>query len=199
MLFWGKKKEEPYPQEEIPKLPTVEEIMRELPKISEHNIPKEPPRAQESTKESQSSPTPVNIPVVRKPEVKPVFHKEKEEEKKQKEPEGVMAAPLFVKLDKYKQLLSNLIQVKSSIAILKNNLIVFNELDKLRNENMKLVQENLEKVEKKIADLDAALLKPSGFREEFIPQMEEVASIEATIADLKSQMAQLRGELETTS
>jgi len=106
---------------------------------------------------------------------------------------------LFVKLDKYKQLLSNLIQVKSSIAILKNNLIVFNELDKLRNENMKLVQENLEKVEKKIADLDAALLKPSGFREEFIPQMEEVASIEATIADLKSQMAQLRGELETTS
>ncbi|MEM5801834.1 MAG: hypothetical protein QXQ18_00385 [Candidatus Aenigmatarchaeota archaeon] len=200
MIFGRKKKETSAPPvEENIKLPTIEEIMKLQNEQKTEPIKSEPQKQlevkqQEVSGEEPSIEVKVPLKVETKVETKtqPLVHREKIEKEKH---EKVLTAPLFVKLDRYKQILNHLAQLKTSIVLLKNSLAVLNELDKLREENSKLVQESLEKIEQKILDLDSELLRPSGFREELLPHMEEVASIEATLADLKSQIEQLRSGL----
>ena len=195
MLFGRKKKEIPYQIEDVPKLPTIEEILKDK-KTNQQNIQTAQEVKPQSQNNSPASTQEQTQPQIVEIKVKPIIQPAKTVETKVKEErEARIAAPLFVKLDRYKQILNHLAQLKTSIVLLKNNLTVLNELEKLRDENLKLVQEALEKMEKRVLDLDSELLRPSGFREELLPHMEEVASIEATIAELKSQIEQLRGSL----
>lgn len=115
-----------------------------------------------------------------------------------KEQEKPSQAPLFVKLDKYKQILSTIASLKPSFVMLKNNFEILNKLEKLREENMSLIKETLERVEKKLTTLDTELIKPSGFREE-MPEMYDVKSVDDMLADLNKQIEQLKSGLKTVA
>ncbi len=103
-------------------------------------------------------------------------------------------APVFVKLDRYKQILGSMNYLKTTLMIVKNSLSVLDEMDKLRSDNLAVVKDALDKVEKKILTLDSEFLRPSGFHEE-MPQLHDVASLSVTIDDLKGQIEQLKSEL----
>lgn len=128
-----------------------------------------------------------------------------EPEKKTVEPEEAVEAekpsfaPLFIKLDRYKKILSSMNEIKLTMVTIKNAFSVLSELDKLRAENLKMIKGALEKLDKKLLSLDSEFLRPTGFREEFIPDMYTAESLEGIIADLKSQVEQLKAELQSMS
>ena len=110
-------------------------------------------------------------------------------------------APLFVKIDRYRQMLTVLGSLKTAMMIVKNSFTTLGELEKAREETYTLIKETVEKVDKKIIDLDAELIRPAGFHDAVNTATENLAyqdvqTVEATIADLKGQIDQLKSELE---
>ncbi len=117
------------------------------------------------------------------------------------EPEPEMAqpgyAPLFVKIDKYRNILSTLGTIKSSIGLLRNSFATLNEIDKARQQNMVVIQGALDKINKKLESLDAELIRPTGFNTNTSAEdYQDVRNVEATVADLKGQLAQLKSDLQ---
>ena len=116
-----------------------------------------------------------------------------------KEPERPAFAPLFVKIDRYRQILSAIGYLKTSMIMIKNSLMTLTELDKARDETIKLVKDAAAKLENRISSLDQELIRPSGYHEIAEPEYQDVETVEATVADLKGQIEQLRSELQTMS
>lgn len=107
------------------------------------------------------------------------------------------AAPLFVKIDRYRNLVTSLGAIKSGIGLLRTSLATLNELDKAKQQNMSVIQGTVEKIEKRIQTLDRELVRPSGFSAPSSPEdYQDVHSVGATVADLRGQIQQLRSELE---
>lgn len=122
------------------------------------------------------------------------------EKKVEKEPERPMFAPLFVKLDRYRQILNLVGYLKNSITLMRNSLATLNELEKARNETVRIVYDALEKIEKGIGELDSELVRPAGYSSEDDelekPEYRDVETVGATIADLREQIEQLKSEVE---
>jgi len=115
------------------------------------------------------------------------------------EPEKSSFAPLFVKLDRYKKILNFMNEIKLTMITIRNAFSVLSELDKLRGENLKMIKDALEKLDKRLLSLDSEFLRPTGFHEEFVPDMYTAQSLEGIITDLKSQVEQLKAELKSTA
>lgn len=177
MIFFKKKKKEENIQEikdiiegrETPKLP--EEIEAE--KIEEEEKPPE---------------TKVEVPEEEKP---------KEIEEKVEEPKKPMFAPLFVKINKYRSVLSSINDLKTTIIMIKNALAIQREIEGLRDENRKLLEAAINKLDKKIIALDSEFLRPRGLEEEFPPSTYETSELEGVVSDLKKQIEGLKSELKT--
>jgi hypothetical protein len=167
MLF-GKKKTEPPQPQKIDVPQAVEEIKL--------------PKAEELSRTAEFS----------APE-EPKF--EAREEVREARREGF--PPLFVKLERYEDILNTMSEVKSVLKLLKNSFFVLNENEKLRTENTELIKEGINKIEKKINSLDTILLKPPGYEE--MPTEEEVKTEEMSdvLSTLKQQVDQLKQEIES--
>lgn len=184
-LFGRKKAEKEIPQPaNIPKLPTIEDlnqvkavVTKPVETLAEKTF--QPIPAKTQLRQQITQPARMEAP------------KPKEETHAERP-----VAPLFIKLDRYKSILSTISNLKTSIIMLRNNFAILTELDRLREENLKLIQETLEKVENRLMSLDTELIRPSGFREE-TPEFHDVQTIEATLVDLKGQIEQLKEELES--
>lgn len=177
MALFGRKKEK------------TDEVLEEIRKAVEENKTIPSPAIQQ----------PVEKPIEKKPvEVKPKPEVE--------ELEKPTYAPLFIKLDRYRQILNAIGHLKTSMIMLKNSFITLAELDRAREETFKLLQDAMEKLEKRMSTLDQELVRPSGYREltetekpEYHADYHDVETVEATIADLKGQIEQLKTELEDMS
>ncbi|TAL46742.1 hypothetical protein EPN87_04530 [archaeon] len=175
MPLFGKKRQEPQVfHDPMKPLPTLEQLQQHIQDIPSPQLPQ--PN--------------ITVQARPQPQPQPVQHEEHVEEPRS-------FAPLFVKLDKYKGLLSAMGYLKTNLVMLRSSLAILKDLDKLRDENLKIVEEGMEKMDKKLATLDSEFLRPSGFREEAHHDVKDVESLEGTIADLKGQIDQLKSELET--
>jgi len=88
--------------------------------------------------------------------------------------------------------------LKMSINLIKNQLSILSELDRLREENLKLLHSAVNRVNNRLMKLDSEFMRPSGFMEEMPElQMQDAESLESTIADLKGQIEHLKSEVET--
>lgn len=197
MALFGRKNKEEVQVKQTIQLPTLESIMgqiqiqpeqkpveklaqkipevliptaHEIPKIPEHHFPHQERKMVEMTPHVEE-----RIPA--RVEEKASF------------------APLFVKLDRYRQILSTMNYLKNTMNMVKNTFSILNELEKIRMENLKLIQETIEKADKKILTLDSEFMRPSGFTDE-IPEFADAESLEATLVDLRNQVGQLKSELK---
>lgn len=127
--------------------------------------------------------------------LKPVSEVQTPKPKKVKKPEF---APLFVKLERYKQILSDLEGLRTTMAAIKNAFSILNQLDKLRYENIGMLQNTIEKVDEKLAALDSEFLRPAGFREE-LPTEEYSEGLESELGNLKNQVDKLKSELKSVA
>jgi hypothetical protein len=104
-------------------------------------------------------------------------------------------APLFVKIDRYRNILKSLGELKTMLALMKNAFVMLDRIDKMEDENMNLILNSLDKIEKKLIALDSEFLRPSGFEDE-TSDMYEFENVQGVISDLHSQIQKLKGDME---
>jgi len=144
---------------------------------------------------------PQPAPVVAKPQMQrpvqqmqPVHQAPEEKMQPQEKP---TFAPLFVKIDRYKNILKSMSELKTTLSLMRNSFAVLDQMEQLKVENMKLISNALDKVEKKLIALDAEFLRPSGFHDEMNEQY-ETESLQGVVSDLQSQIQQLKNEMQRT-
>jgi hypothetical protein len=180
------------------------EVFDEIRKSVEEdrNIPPQPPEIQNSPLNRLFEGSPMETKFRSQPEK---IHARESDIPKIDGGEKPSFAPLFVKIDRYRQILSAVGHLKTTMIMIKNSLITLRELDKARDETFKLVEDAIENLENRLNSLDQELVRPSGFQDR-IPvthevtekaQYQDVETIEATIADLKGQIEQLKSELDS--
>jgi hypothetical protein len=111
----------------------------------------------------------------------------------QKQPQDD-SAPLFVKVSKYNEILSNLQEMKAYIAGVKQLYRLLSEIETTREESLKLLRSTLQKVERNIVQLDSGLLRPMGTP--VGQKSEQSRHVEESLSDLESQLESLKSELE---
>jgi len=124
-----------------------------------------------------------------------------EEKAKEEKIEEETQVPLFVKIDKYKTIVSSLMHLKSLLISLKNSLVALEQIEKMRIETFNTIMKNLDKMNEKILALEKEVVKPIGFSFGTtvtpLTTYEELQSVQASIASLKAQIEQLKAELES--
>ncbi len=127
--------------------------------------------------------------------------RQREEEPKQIDAPGF--APLFVKIDRYRGILSAIGYLRTALVMVRNSFVTLRELDKAREQTMDLIVNALEKMDGKLSNLDTDLVRPAGYHNESSAKIQEeyhdVETVHASIADLKGQIDQLKSELEAMS
>ena len=116
---------------------------------------------------------------------------------KPKEPERPQVAPLFVKMDKYRQILTTIGNLKTALMIVKNSLATLQQIEKVRDTTFNIVKDVADKMDEKLISLDNDLLRPAGYYDsaQVSPEHQDIRTIEATVADLQGQIEQLKSEL----
>ncbi len=202
-LFGRKKKEEP----EMSPLPTVDTLHKEH--GLEAEIKWEMPHHENPIPEIMHSDIMPKIPPAKEmPELPPLPDLDRQypqprqsrpavqQQEPVMQPERPVFAPLFVNIDRYRNILNALGYMRTSLIMIRNSFATLNELEKARNETLKLIQEAIEKLDKKLATLDSELIRPAGYHSDTSPEYQDVETVQATVADLKGQIEQLKSELE---
>ena len=105
------------------------------------------------------------------------------------------SAPLFVKVSKYNEILTNLQEMKAFMAGVKQVYHILSEVETIRNETLELLRTTIQRVERNIIQLDSGLLRPMGS-----PQLdvrsEQATHVENSLTDLEQQLESLKRELE---
>lgn len=184
MLFGKKKKEEliiPEHQETEIKLPTLEEIKQQIEDkpIREELKPEE--IEWEKTEEIEVQPRPKVEKKVFEERPKIIFRKN---------------VPVFIKIEKYEEILNNIQELKHIIALIRSSLSIFEESEKVKSETIELVKENMENFESKIDSLKSALLA-EGTREEKIAEIQHKDEMKEVLSNLKAQIDKLREEIQS--
>ncbi|MBI2971301.1 MAG: hypothetical protein HYY37_02685 [Candidatus Aenigmarchaeota archaeon] len=111
------------------------------------------------------------------------------------EPAAPMSAPLFVKVEKYREILSDVQEMKVFIEGVKQLLGVVNDVEAVRADAIKMLRATVQRLEKTVTEVDSELLRPKGFEIE-TPGEIEIRHIEGSLSDLQHQLAALRKELQ---
>lgn len=176
MKFFKKKKPEDKPNtdtEDIKRAVSDEPIA--IPDPPKFDI-KPPKRSQPESKIPESVPN----PEIRLPETKEEF------------------APLFIKIDKYSSILNTINDLKATVSMAKNAMVVQKEIEKLAEENRKMIEEGFNKINTRLAQIDQEFIKPKGFKKH-MKKIKKQPELDSVVNDLKSQVDDLRTELENVS
>jgi len=114
-------------------------------------------------------------------------HPEKEEKHEE------TFAPLFIKIERYREITSKIGSAKATLESLKSSLSLLRELEKLREENLKVIEGIVSKLEKKLDELEMEFLKRGGI----ISQMKEVKDVESllsSLSEVKSRIEEIKAE-----
>jgi hypothetical protein len=104
-------------------------------------------------------------------------------------------APIFVKLDKYRGIISELEEMRTFVNSIKQIFSVLADIESSRDDALKVMKAAIQRLEKSMTMIDMGLLKPMGF--ESFPHGElEVKHIESSLGALQHQLSSMRRELE---
>jgi len=164
-MFWHKKKEEP-----------KVEVHEEEEDVS---IP-------ELDEEASQTPTPVPLqtsqPKMQLQEVS-------------KEVSKGEALPLFVKLEKYEEIVSKIKEMRSYLDAVRQSFSLLAELEMIRNDALKIVSSTITRFERMVIEMDAELVKPGSLESEF--KEPDIEHLDNALTDLQNQIKALRSELES--
>jgi len=102
-------------------------------------------------------------------------------------------APLFVKIDKYNQVLQNLEEIRSSLDSLKELFELMNEVDEVKRRGMNELKKGMSDLANTLVSMDEKFIRPEG-TDEVITEPETQAS--KTVSDLQKDLRDLRDSLE---
>ena len=106
-------------------------------------------------------------------------------------------APLFVKVEKYREVLTRVQEMKIFVSGVKQLFNVLSEIESVRADALKIFKVTVQRLENSIAEIDSELLKPRGLDLGDVSYGEtEVRHIEGSLSDLQKQLMDLRRELQ---
>lgn len=112
-------------------------------------------------------------------------------------PERPRFAPLFVKIDRYQEVLKTIEDLKAMLLNLRDILSVMQQLDKIRMESESLLQKNIQEVVKNIAALDTEFVRPRGVGlEEAVTPTFRTEKVESYVGELERELQHLRSQLQ---
>lgn len=106
------------------------------------------------------------------------------------------SAPLFVKVEKYRNIIETVQDMKSFVFGLKQLFVVMREIEDIRNEALTIMQASVQRLEKNISDIDNEMLMPKSLDMEFKRDEIELTRIESSLLDLQKQLSSLKTELK---
>jgi len=106
-------------------------------------------------------------------------------------------APLFVKVDKYKEVLSLIQEMKVFISGIKQLFNILQDLEALRIDAIKIMKATIQRLERRMIEMDSDLLRPKGYEAPLMSPVEAEAShVEDSLTELQGEIARMRRELE---
>ncbi|MBI2172842.1 MAG: hypothetical protein HYT73_01370 [Candidatus Aenigmarchaeota archaeon] len=124
----------------------------------------------------------------------PTSYKEYDEEPLMEKP--VISAPLFVKIDKYRDVISGIQEMKLFISNIKQVFGVLHETESIRSDALKVMRASIQRLEKSVLEIDSELVRPKGIDLEDLQGKEEIGHIENSLTDLQKQLGDLKRELQ---
>jgi len=107
------------------------------------------------------------------------------------------AAPLFVKIERYRAVLDMVNNLKETIFMLKHGFEIQKQLEGLKEDNRTSIESAIAKIEKKISDLDNEFTRPMGLEEEYPVAPYESENLNETLTELKKKINDLKSELKS--
>ncbi len=114
---------------------------------------------------------------------------------KNKIKEELPEAPLFVKVDKYNDLISILQEMKTFSSSVKNVYNVLTQIEALRTDALNLMKISVQRLEKNVAEMDNELIRPKGIEMKQNRSELDARHIEDSLEDLQKQLATLKTSL----
>ncbi|MBI5347346.1 MAG: hypothetical protein HZB66_01925 [Candidatus Aenigmarchaeota archaeon] len=107
-----------------------------------------------------------------------------------------IGAPLFVKIEKYRDIVKSVQEIRTFIAGTKQAFTILSEIETIRKDALNILKTTMQRLEKRTVELDNIMLRPRGipFEEESV---EEVGHVEDGLMDLQRQISELKKDLET--
>lgn len=109
---------------------------------------------------------------------------------------SVGSAPLFVKIDKYKDVITEIQEMKMFISNIKQVFGVLHETEGIRSDALKVMRASIQRLEKNVLEIDSDLVRPKGISMEDMQGSEEIGHIENSLTDLQKQLSDLKRELQ---
>lgn len=105
------------------------------------------------------------------------------------------SAPLFIKVDRYNEILDNLQQTKALLMGIKSVFPLLVEVDNVKKDAIDVLRLTMQKIEKNIVLLDSSMAKPGE-----IPDIQRItpdsSRMEDSLNQLQRQLGSLKSELE---
>lgn len=115
----------------------------------------------------------------------------------EREPVRELSAPLFVKVDRYRELITAVQEMKLFAASARDVFSTLHEIEAVRADALNILRAMVQRLEKTVLDLDAELVRPKGVSLSSASYAgAEVEHIESSLSDLQKQLADLRHELK---
>ncbi len=114
------------------------------------------------------------------------------------EPPPIREAPLFIKVDRYKEMLSYFGALKNDIETLKQLGNVLNSTQEMFMATNNAISATLEKTNKIIDSLDAEMGRPQGLNIDMDIEAKR-AEMKVSLNELKSQLDKLKNEVKAIS
>lgn len=113
-------------------------------------------------------------------------------------PERPRFAPLFVKIERYQEVLSNIENLKTILLGTRELLGLMQQINKIKIEADVLLQKRIQEIVLSISNLDKEFIRPRGveIREQPIPRIES-EKLESYIGELQRELDNLRSQLQT--
>jgi len=113
-------------------------------------------------------------------------------------PERPRFAPLFVKIDRYQEVLSTIQNLKEILLGARDLLNLMQQLDRIRLEAETLLQKNIQEVVLNISNMDKEFVRPKGIQtEEHQVSNAEYEKVGSYVGELQRELDNLRSQLQT--
>jgi len=116
-------------------------------------------------------------------------------------PERPRFAPLFIKIDRYHEILNSIESLKSILLGVRDLLNLMQQLDRIKIESETLLNKNIQEVILIISNMDKEFIRPKGVSvENSVPDMHDNAGYEKVgnyIGDLQRELDNLKSQLQT--
>lgn len=111
------------------------------------------------------------------------------------------SVPLFVKVDKYKEIITTLQEIKTLLSGLGSLFSVLEEIEQVKSDAINTLRITLQRVEKNIMQLDANFLKTSDtevekIKESIRPKIVEATELEDSLKQLYEELNAMKSEIE---